>query len=71
MVAPAPDGKSLAELCGHQFKGILPVLNHKTNECGSDLFSERKEREKKKFVTKSKQLPILFIGSYVSYLNQT
>ena len=44
-------------------------LNHKTNERDSDLFSERKESEKKKFDTKSKQLPVLFIGSYVSYLN--
>ena len=34
-----------------------------------DLFSERKESEKKKFETKSKQLPVLFIGSYVNYLN--
>ena len=66
---PGPDGKSPAELCGHQFKGILPVLEPKTNECDSDLFSERKETEKKKFDTKSKQLPVLFIGSYVSYLN--
>ena len=64
-----PDGKSPAELCGDQFKGILPVLNPKTNERDSDLFSERKESEKKKFDTKSKQLPVLFIGSYVSYLN--
>ena len=66
---PGPDGKSPAELCGHQFKGILPVLNPKTNEHDSDLFSERKESEKKKFDTKSKQLPVLFIGSYLSYLN--
>ena len=46
---PGPDGKSPAELCGHQFKGILPVLNPKTNKCDSDLFSERKESEKKTF----------------------
>ena len=64
-----PDGKSAAELCSHQVKGILPVLNPKTNECDTYLFSERKESEKKKFDTKSKQLPVLFIGSYVSYLN--
>ena len=44
---PGPDGKSPAELCGHQFKGILPVLNHKAYEHHSDLFLERKEREKK------------------------
>ena len=69
MSTPGPDRKSPAELCGHQFKGILPVLNPKTNEHVSDLFSERKESEKNKFDTKSKQLPILFIGSYVSYLN--
>ena len=66
---PGPDGKSPAELCGHQFKGILPVLNPKINECDSDLFSERKESEKKKFDTKRKQLQVLFLGSYVSYLN--
>ena len=69
MSTPGPEGKSPAELCGHQFKGILPVLNHKTNERDSDLFSERKESEKRKFGIKSKQLPVLFIGSYVSYLN--
>ena len=63
---PRPEGKSPAELCGHQFKGILPVLNHKANERNSDLFSERKESEKKKFDTKSKQLPVLFVGSYVT-----
>ena len=69
MSTPGSDGKSPAELCGHQFKGILPVLKPKTNEHDSDLFSERKESEKKKSDTKSKQLPVLFIGSYVSYLN--
>ena len=42
---PGPDGKSPAELCGHQFEGILPVFP-KVNECDSDLFSERKEIEK-------------------------
>ena len=24
---PSPDGKLPAELCGHQFKGLMPVLN--------------------------------------------
>ena len=66
---PGPDRKSPSELCDHLFKGILPVLNPKTNERDSNLFSERKESEKKRFDTKSKQLPVLFIGSYVSYLN--
>ena len=66
---PGPDGKSPAELYGHQFKGILPVLNPKTNEHDSDLFSERKESEKKTFNVSSKQLPVLFVGSYVNYLN--
>ena len=66
---PGPDGKSPTGLCGHQFKGILHVLNTKINEHDSDLFSERKESEKKKSDTKSKQLPVLCIGSYVSYLN--
>ena len=69
MSTPGPDGKSPAELCGWQFKGVLPILNPKVNECDSDLFSERKESERKKFDTKSKQLLVLFIGSYVSYLN--
>ena len=41
----------------------------KANECDSDLFSERKEREKNTFDTKSKQLPVLFVSSYVSYVN--
>ena len=41
---PGPDGKSPAELCGPQFKGILPMFP-KVNECDSDLFSERKERK--------------------------
>ena len=66
---PGPSGKSPAELCGCQSKGIFPVLNPKTNEHDSDLFSERKESEKKTFDVRSKQLPILFVGSYVSYLN--
>ena len=66
---PGPDGKSPAELCGREFKGILPVLNPKTNERDPDLLSERKESEKKTFDVRSKQLPVLFVGSYVSYLN--
>ena len=33
------------------------------------MVSERKEKEKIKFDAKSKQLPVLFIGSNVSYLN--
>ena len=65
---PGPDGKSPAELCGHQFKGILPMFP-KVNECDSDLFSERKEIEKRIFDAKTKELPVLFVGSYVSYLN--
>ena len=39
----------------------------KVNECDSDLFSERKEKET--FDAKTKQLPVLFVGSYVNYLN--
>ena len=66
---PGPDGKSPSELCGPQFKGILPILNPIVNEKDADLFTERKEKEKVKFDTKSKQLPVLFIGSSVSYLN--
>ena len=65
---PGPDGKSPAELCGCQFKGILPMFP-KVSECDSDLFSERKEKEKRIFDAKTKQLPVLFVGSYVSYLN--
>ena len=49
---PGPDGKS-TELCGHQFKGILPVLKPKTNERDSDLFSERKESEKRSLTQKA------------------
>ena len=41
----------------------------KVNECDSDLFSVRKEKEKRIFDAKTKQLPVLFVGSYVSYLN--
>ena len=48
LFTPRPDGKSPAELCGHQFKGILPMFP-KVNEHDSDLFSERKEKEKKNF----------------------
>ena len=66
--APGPDGKSPAELCGHQFKGILPMFP-KVNEHDADLFSERKEKEKRTFDAKTKQLQVLFVGSYVSYLN--
>ena len=55
---PGPDGKSPAELCGHQFKGLLPMFP-KVNECDSDLFSERKEKEKGIFDAKTKQLPVL------------
>ena len=32
-------------------------------------FQKAKENEEKKFDTKSKQLPVLFIGSNVKYLN--
>ena len=65
---PGPDGKSPAELCGCQFKGILPMFP-KVNERDSDLFSERKEKEERTFDAKTKQLPVLFVGSHVSYLN--
>ena len=41
----------------------------KVNELDSDLFSERKEKEKRIFDAKTKQLPVLFVGGYVSYLN--
>ena len=41
----------------------------KVNEYDADLFSERKEKEKRIFDAKTKQLPVLFVGSYVSYLN--
>ena len=41
----------------------------KVNEHDADLFSERKEKEKRIFDAKTKQLPVLFVGSYVSYLN--
>ena len=34
---PGPDGRSPAELCGRQFKGILPMFP-KVNEHDSDLF---------------------------------
>ena len=47
----------------------MPVLNPKINEHDSDLFSERKESEKRTFDSRNKQLPLLFVGSYVSYLN--
>ena len=66
---PDPDGWSAAELCGHQFKGIMPVLNPKVNETEADLLSERKEKEKIRFDAKSKQLPVFFIGSNVACLN--
>ena len=49
-----------AELCGHQFKGIMPMLSPNVNEKDTDLFSEQKEKEKMKFDAKSKQLPELF-----------
>ena len=41
----------------------------KVNERDTDLFSERKEKEKRTFDAKTKQLPVLFVGGYVSYLN--
>ena len=67
---PGPDGKSPSELLyGCQFKGILLILNPEVNEKDTDLFSERKEKEKIKFDVKSKQLLVLFIGSNVAYLN--
>ena len=68
MSTPGPNGKSPAELCGHQFKGILPVLNSKTNEHDSDLFSERKKSEKKKFDTKSKAVASLVYGELCELL---
>ena len=67
---PGPDGKSPAELCGHQFKGILPMFPT-VNECDADLFSKRKEKEKRIFNAKTKQLPGLFVGSYVSWSIET
>ena len=45
LLTPGPGRKSPAELCGHQFKGILPTLNPKVNEKDVDLFSERKEKK--------------------------
>ena len=57
---PGPDGRSTAELCGHQFKGIMPIINPKVNEKDADLLSERKEKEKIKLDAKSKQLLVFF-----------
>ena len=51
--APGPDGKSPAEFCGRQFKGILPMFP-RVNEHDADLFSERKEKEKRIFDAKTK-----------------
>ena len=50
-----PARKSPAELCGHKFKGIMPILSHNANEKDTDLFSEWKEKEKVKFDAKSYQ----------------
>ena len=36
----------------------------KVNEHDSDLFSERKEKEKRIFDAKTKQLPVLFVGMW-------
>ena len=41
----------------------------KVNEHDSDLFSERKGKDERIFDTKTKQLPVLFVGSYLIYLN--
>ena len=56
-------------LNGCQFRGVMPELSSKVNERDSDLFSKRKEKDKMKFDTKSKQLQELFIGSNVAYLS--
>ena len=65
---PGPDRKS-AELCGHQFKGIIPILNPSVNKKDADLFQRGRKKKKIRFDPKNKQLPVLFIGSNVSYIN--
>ena len=47
----------------------MPILSPNVNEKDADLFSEWKKKEKMKFDAKSKQLPELFKGSNVAYLN--
>ena len=70
LCTPGPDGVSPSNLMGRQFCGILPMLNKVTNNTYSGKFSDRKDKEKKKFDTKhSRELKPLLIGSTVSYLN--
>ena len=60
----------LSSLMGRQFHGILPMIDKVANNTYSDKFSDRKDKEKKKFDTKhSRELKPLLVGSAVSYLN--
>ena len=65
-----PDGESPSSLMGRQFCGILPMINKVVNNIYSDKFTDRKDKEKKKFDMKhSRELKPLLLGSTVSYLN--
>ena len=70
LCTPGPDGISPSDLMGRQFHGILPMVDKVTNNIYSDEFSDRKDKEKKKFDTKhSRELKPLLVGSTMSYIN--
>ena len=69
LCTPGPDGTSPSDLMGRQFCGILPMVDKVTNNIYSNEFSDRKDKEKKKFDTKhSRELKPLLVGSTVSYI---
>ena len=70
LCTPGPDGVPPSDLMGRQFRGILPMVDKVTNNIYSNEFSDRKDKEKKKFDTKhSRELKPLLVGSTVSYIN--
>ena len=70
LCTPGPDGVSPRRLMGRQFCGILPMIDKVANNIYSDKFSDRKDKENKKFDMKhSRELKPLPVGSTVSYLN--
>ena len=70
LCTPGPDGISPSDLMGRQFCGILPMVNKVTNNTYSNEFSDRKDKEKKKFDMKhSRELKPLLVGLTMSYIN--
>ena len=62
---------SPSELMGRQFRGLLPFFqDHSTSESIKEQVLILKEKEKQRHDTSACDLPVIPVGSTVSYLNK-